>query len=32
MKKKSGWFWNNKRLSLNLVERRLRISRNDPKK
>lgn len=32
MKKKSGWFWNNKILKLNMIDRILRISRNDPKK
>ncbi|CAD8099746.1 unnamed protein product [Paramecium sonneborni] len=32
MKKKSGWFWNNKTLKLNMLDRQLSISRNDPKK
>ncbi|CAD8111127.1 unnamed protein product [Paramecium sonneborni] len=32
MKKKSGWFWNNKILKLNMMDRKLSISRNDPKK
>ncbi|CAD8080229.1 unnamed protein product [Paramecium primaurelia] len=32
MKKKSGWFWNNKILKLNMMDRKLMISRNDPKK
>ncbi|CAD8071896.1 unnamed protein product [Paramecium primaurelia] len=32
MKKKSGWFWNNKIQKLNMMDRKLLISRNDPKK
>ena len=32
MKKKTGWFWNNKILKLNMMDRKLMISRNDPKK
>lgn len=29
MKKKSGWFWNDKNLKLSLIERKMWISRED---
>ncbi|CAD8169071.1 unnamed protein product [Paramecium pentaurelia] len=32
MKKKSGWFWNDKIQKLNMMDHKLLISRNDPKK